>query len=99
MPWTFSVAYVTSLNVQRRFSTHGVVGGLTGRAAARGTAASVCTSSFIVCLPSDVGVLKKRCRSYSSRSSELKPPFEVRSQSVQSLSPGVKIAGFSSALR
>jgi hypothetical protein len=43
-----------------------------------------------------MSVLKKTPRSYWSRSSELKPPFVVRSQSVQSLSPGVKIAGSSS---
>jgi len=43
-------------------------------------------------------VEKKSPRSYWSLSSSSKPPLLVRSQSVQSLSPGVKIAGLSSAL-
>jgi hypothetical protein len=51
------------------------------------------------CCPSDRSVAKKTLRSYWSRSSELKPPLLVRSQSVQSLSPGVKIAGLSSELK
>jgi hypothetical protein len=42
-------------------------------------------------------VLKNTFRSWSSRSSELKPPFAGRSQSVQSLSPGVNTAGAFSA--
>ena len=44
-------------------------------------------------------MLKKTCRSWSRRSRELNPPFDGRSQSVQSLSPGVKIAGAFRALK
>ncbi len=47
----------------------------------------------ILCCPSENGVLKKTARSWSSRSSELNPPFFARSQSTQSLSPVVKTAG------
>jgi hypothetical protein len=95
VPWTFSVAYVTLLNVQRRFSTHGVENvGLPVALVVPRQRGVDCTSTFIGFSPSDRSVPKKTARSYCSRSSELKPPFVVRSQSVQSLSPGMKNAGF-----
>jgi hypothetical protein len=92
-----SVAYVTPLKVQRRFSTHGVrkVGKPVELVVPRHNGFD-CTSSFIRCRPSETSSAKKNVRPYCRRSSELNPPFVVRSQSVQSLSPGVKIAGFSS---
>jgi len=59
----------------------------------------VCTSWRIRCFPSENGVLKKTFRSWSRRSSDEKPPFEARSQSVQSLSPGVNMAASFSELK
>ena len=53
----------------------------------------------IGCLPErERFVQKKSCALVVEPLSELKPPFAGRSQSVQSLSPGVNIAAFFSAL-
>src|SRR5262245_45540758 len=94
LPCTVSVADVAVWNVQRPFSTQPVkVRGWPVRLVVPWQSGAVCSSSSIVCWPNDRLSEKKTLRSYCSRSSELKPPFEVRSQSVQSLSPGVKIAG------
>src|SRR5262245_48788400 len=61
VPCTFTVAYVTCLNVQRRFSTQG--SGACSPALFTPRQFGVdCTSSFIVCLPSDLSSLKKRLR-------------------------------------
>src|SRR5689334_1990841 len=81
------VTYVTPPNVQRRFSTQG-----TGPPTPRHSGVD-CTSRRIRCWPSENGVLKNIERSWSRRSRDEKPPLEGRSQSVQSLSPGVRMAG------
>src|SRR5690349_3899202 len=93
-PWMFSVAYTTPFTVQRRFSTQPTLLLLWSR-----QSGSVCTSCWIGSCPSEEIVLKNNCRSWSSRSREENPPLLVRSQSVQSLSPGVKIAADCSELK
>jgi hypothetical protein len=55
------------------------------------TYGAACTSSRSGCWPSENGVENRTLRSNASRSAELTPG--LRSQSVQSLSPGVNIAG------
>src|SRR5215510_1089711 len=104
VPWTFTVAKVTLWNVQRRFSTHGV--GKYGPAVDPAVVlvvpthgGAVWTSVVIVFCPNDWSVEKKSSRSRCSRSSSLNEPFDGRSQSVQSLSPGVKNAGWCRELR
>ena len=92
-PGILSVAYVTPPMFQRRFSTQG-----TSPATPRHNP-SVWTSWRIRCRPSENGLLKKTRRSWSRRSSDEYPPLAGRSQSVQSLSPGVKTAGAFSELK
>ena len=92
-PWTLSVAKVTPLNVQRRFSTHGV---LPFDPQAEWRRLHLLLDAV---RPKENGVLKNTCRSWSSRSATKKPPFDGRSQSVQSLSPGVNTAGARSELK
>src|SRR6266550_5041127 len=86
-----SVAYVTPPAVQRRFSTQGTLP-FTPR-----QSGVDCTCWRRRRCPSEKGVLKNSARSLSSCASDEYPA--VRSQSVQSLSPGVKAAGARSELR
>ena len=76
---------------QRRFSTQG-----DGPAGPR-QSGCVWTSWRIRRCPSEYCVLKNSRRSKSSRSRDENPG--IRSQSTQSLSPGVNTAGASSALK
>jgi hypothetical protein len=82
-PGMSRVAYVTGPNSHRRSSTYG----------------AACTSCSIRWTPKEYGVSNIVSRMWLSRSSELKPPFDARSQSVHSLSPGVYMAGATSELR
>src|SRR5262249_509315 len=97
-PWMFKGAYATPREVHRRFSTHGS-GALAPPAFSPRHSGVVCTSWCSLCCPRVNGVLKKTWRSCESRSSDEKPPFDARSQSVQSLSPGVNTAGARSELK
>jgi hypothetical protein len=94
---------VTFWNVQSRFSMQPTSGrGSPGEFGAPWQSGAVCTSAFICSWPSDRSAYlpeKNTVRSCVRRSRESNGPLERRSQSVQSLSPGVKNAGFLSELK
>src|SRR5262249_44085720 len=103
VPWTLSVAKVTLWNVHRRFSAHGggdwSGGGAGGGLLVPGHNGAGGAVGVLVFLASGRCVEKRNCRSCCSGSSSLNEPFAGRSQSVQSLSPGVKNAGCWSELK
>jgi hypothetical protein len=94
---------VTLRYVQRRFSRHPIITrGWPVELVVPWQSGAVCTSAFICSWPSDLsayGPEKNTERSCVSRSSSLNGPFDSRSQSVQSLSPVAKNAGFCSELK